>query len=103
MEQKTRFKFLPWPGLNLGPWHLAAAAIATRLPRTPPFSRLLRHAGSYSRTILTPNLQGFIHHIQRYKYILAYMHAFIHKTSLPPISNRPQTMGKWYSFIPDIS
>ena len=31
---------------------------ATRLPRTPPFSRLLRHAGGYSRTILTPNLQG---------------------------------------------
>src|SRR6218665_291891 len=29
---------------------------ATRLPRTPPFSRLLRHAGGYSRTILTPNL-----------------------------------------------
>ena len=29
-----------------------------RLPRTPPFSRLLRHAGGYSRTILTPNLQG---------------------------------------------
>src|SRR6218665_3309845 len=32
--------------------------VATRLPRTPPFSRLLRHAGGYSRTILTPNLQG---------------------------------------------
>src|SRR6218665_1053097 len=27
--------------------------VATRLPRTPPFSRLL---GGYSRTILTPNL-----------------------------------------------
>src|SRR6218665_2938201 len=25
---------------------------------TPPFSRLLRHAGAYSRTILTPNPQG---------------------------------------------
>src|SRR6218665_59485 len=57
MEQKTRSKFLPWPGYNLGPWHLAAAKFATRLPRTPPFSRLLRHAGGYSRTILTPNLQ----------------------------------------------
>src|SRR6218665_3546566 len=43
---------------RLGPWHLAAADVATRLPRTPPFSRLLRHAGGYSRTILTPNLQG---------------------------------------------
>src|SRR6218665_3275405 len=58
MEQKARSKFLPWPGLNLGPWHLAAADVTTRLPRTPPFSRLLRHAGGYSRTILTPNLQG---------------------------------------------
>src|SRR6218665_320206 len=38
--------------------HLAAADVAIRLPRTPPFSRLLRHAGAYSRTILTPNLQG---------------------------------------------
>src|SRR6218665_1257744 len=35
--------------------------VATRLPRPPPFSRLLRHAGGYSRTILTPNLQGFFH------------------------------------------
>src|SRR6218665_452585 len=58
MEQKTRSKFLPWPGV--GPWHLAAADVATRLPRTPPFSRLLRHAGGYSRTILTPNLQGVL-------------------------------------------
>src|SRR6218665_116940 len=32
--------------------------IGIRLLRTPPFSRLLRHAGGYSRTILTPNLQG---------------------------------------------
>ena len=60
MEQKTRSKFLPWPGYNLGPWHLTAADVATRLPRTPPFSRLLRHAGGYSRTILTPNLQGCV-------------------------------------------
>src|SRR6218665_3745903 len=44
--------------LNLKPWHLAAADVATRLPCTHPFSRLLRHAGGYSRTILTPNLQG---------------------------------------------
>src|SRR6218665_2247433 len=36
--------------VGLGPWHL---------PRTPPFSRLLRHAGGYSRTILTPNLQVY--------------------------------------------
>src|SRR6218665_3591969 len=33
--------------------------LASRLPCTPPFSRLLRHARGYSRTILTPNLQGF--------------------------------------------
>src|SRR6218665_3321506 len=32
--------------------------LGIRLPRTPHFSRLLRHAGGYSRTILTPNLQG---------------------------------------------
>src|SRR6218665_29690 len=38
----------------------SGADVATRLPRTPPFSRLLRHAGGYSsRTILTPNLQGY--------------------------------------------
>src|SRR6218665_3954116 len=44
--------------VGVGPWHLAAADVATRLPRTPPFSRLLRHAGGYCRTILTPKLQG---------------------------------------------
>ena len=34
--------------------------LGIRLPRTSLFSRLLRHAGGYSRTILTPNLQyGF--------------------------------------------
>src|SRR6218665_3118924 len=48
MEQKTRSKFLPW--------RVEPRAMASRLPRTPPFSRLLRHAGGYSRTILTPNL-----------------------------------------------
>src|SRR6218665_3621831 len=48
---------------SLGPWHLAAADVATRLPRTPPFSRLLRYAGGYSRTILTPNLQGYCYYI----------------------------------------
>src|SRR6218665_1629840 len=64
MEQKTRSKFLPWLGENLGPWHLAAADGATRLPRTPPFSCLLRHAGDYSRTILTPNLQVTLHYIK---------------------------------------
>src|SRR6218665_1953509 len=58
MEQKPRSKFLRWPGKNRGPWHLAAADVATRLPRTLTFSRLLRHAGGYSKTILTPNLQG---------------------------------------------
>src|SRR6218665_3869424 len=33
--------------------------LASRLPRTPPFSRLLRHSEGYSRTILSPNLQGY--------------------------------------------
>src|SRR6218665_1876904 len=37
---------------------IAAADVAIRLPRTPPFSHLLRHAGGNSRTILTPNLLG---------------------------------------------
>src|SRR6218665_2149267 len=32
--------------------------LASRLPCTPSFSRHLRHAGGYSRTILTPILQG---------------------------------------------
>src|SRR6218665_362800 len=46
---------------------VAAADVATRLPRTPPFSRLLRHAGGYRRTILTPNLQGLIsYHVAIY-------------------------------------
>src|SRR6218665_1197826 len=67
MEQKTRSKFLPWPGYNLGPWHLAATEVATGLPRTPPFSRLLRHAGGYSRTILTPNLHGFMNNRSLYR------------------------------------
>src|SRR6218665_1766936 len=53
------------------PWHLAAADVATRLPRTPPFSRLLRHAGGYSRTILTPNLQGCVNCV--YIYICIYI------------------------------
>src|SRR6218665_2584436 len=35
--------------------------LASRLPRTPPFSRLLRHAGGYSRIILTPNLQVVVY------------------------------------------
>src|SRR6218665_3704482 len=35
MEQKTRSKFLPWPGQNLRPWHLAASDVSIRLPRTP--------------------------------------------------------------------
>jgi len=37
--------------------------LASRLPRTPPFSRLLRHTGGYSRTILIPNLQGWINNL----------------------------------------
>ena len=40
--------------------HIAAADVSTRLPRTPPFSRLLRHIGGYSMTILTPKLQGVL-------------------------------------------
>src|SRR6218665_2871851 len=35
--------------------------LGIRLPRTPPFSHLLRHAGGYSRTILTPNLHILVH------------------------------------------
>src|SRR6218665_1336832 len=51
---------------GVGPWHLAAANVTIRLPRTPPFSRLLRHAGGYSRTILTPNLHdAYIHRYTR--------------------------------------
>src|SRR6218665_996692 len=75
MEQETRSKFLPWRGWNLGPWHLEAADVATRLPRTPPFSRLLRHAGGYSWTILTPNLQGYV--LCRYVCMCACIHVCI--------------------------
>src|SRR6218665_2702954 len=44
-----------WGRTSIGPWHLAAANVTTRLPRTTHFNRLLRHAGGYSGTILTPN------------------------------------------------
>ena len=52
-------------GVEPRPGHLAAADVATRLPRTPPFSRLLRHAEGYSRTIRFLSL-GFlvIHYLQ---------------------------------------
>src|SRR6218665_1672980 len=36
---------------GVGPWHLAPADVATRLQRTPSFSRLLRHAGGYSSSL----------------------------------------------------
>jgi len=54
-----------WPGLDIGPWHLAAANVTTRLPRTPHFSHLLRHAGGYSGTILTPSPQRFLQRPQK--------------------------------------
>src|SRR6218665_2213621 len=50
-------------GRTSGPWHLAAADVATTLPCTPTFSRLLRHAGGYSRTILTPQPAGVNMHL----------------------------------------
>src|SRR6218665_3688648 len=53
-ENSTQISALA--GVELGCRHLAAADVDTRLPLTPPFSRLLRHAGGYSRTILIPNL-----------------------------------------------
>src|SRR6218665_3500923 len=43
---------------NFCPGRGRTSDLATRLSRTRPFNRLLRHAGGYSRTILTPNLQG---------------------------------------------
>src|SRR6218665_664071 len=57
--------------------------LASRLPRTPPFSRLLRHAGGYRRTILTPNLEGVIAHNSQiyvfvYIYIYIYMYVYIY-------------------------
>ena len=53
------FEFCPGRGLNLRPCSLVAANVTTRLQHTqPPFSRLLRHAGGYSGTILTPSPQG---------------------------------------------
>src|SRR6218665_2132878 len=47
--------------------------LGIRLPRTPPFSCLLRHAGGYSRTILTPNLPGYLY-IHIYIIYNIYMH-----------------------------
>src|SRR6218665_1145436 len=78
---------------------IAAADIATRLPRTPPFSRLLRHAGSYSRTILTPNLQGVDNRIAKVLY-----HIYIsHLTSLisPPYFVKHKS-NKFYSVSAEI-
>ena len=48
-----------------------AANITTRLRRTTPFSRLLRHAVGYSETILTPNLQGFIYFYTNSAFLLS--------------------------------
>jgi len=48
---------------------------------------------TYTHTCMHTNI-----HIQRYTYILAYMHEFIQK-SKPPLSHQPHTMGKWYSFV----
>src|SRR6218665_2300191 len=75
MEHKTRSRL----GTS---WHLAAADVATRLPCTPPFSRLLRHAGGYSKTILTPNLQGITSNLPL---------TFCAKTTSDPTSNLPLT------------
>src|SRR6218665_2985120 len=47
----------------------------------------------YTHTCMHTNI-----HIQRCTYILAYMHEIIHKNK-PPLSHRPQTMGKLHSFI----
>src|SRR6218665_3656293 len=58
-SRKLDPNFCPGRGRTLD---LAATDVATRLPCTHPFSRLLRHAGGYSRTILTPNLQGLLWH-----------------------------------------
>ena len=41
MKQKSRFKFLPWPGLKHGPRSLMAANMTTRLWRTPSAARLI--------------------------------------------------------------
>jgi len=35
MKQKSRFKCLPWPGLNPGPRSIMAAKVTTLLRRTP--------------------------------------------------------------------
>src|SRR6218665_3010580 len=48
---------------------------------------------TYTHTCMHTNI-----HLQRCTNILAYMHEFIHKNK-PPLSHRPQTMGKRYSFI----
>src|SRR6218665_3409071 len=41
-SRKLDPNFCPGRARHFGHWHLAAADVATRLPRTPPFSRLLR-------------------------------------------------------------
>src|SRR6218665_471848 len=58
--------------------------LASRLPRTPPFSRLLRHAGGYSRTILTPNLQGLAVNCQLKFWLLS---SFQHNRERCPLKN----------------
>ena len=61
--------------------------LASRLPRTPPFSRLLRHAGDHSRTILTPNLQVVRIGMECVDIIHLMAHGAVHKVRHAIFSN----------------
>ena len=55
-KQKSRFKFLPWPGLNLGPCSLMAAKVTARLRRTPLFT--IEHYNVVERGYINQILQS---------------------------------------------
>src|SRR6218665_2637409 len=78
------------------PWNQAAADVATRLPRTPPFSLLLRHAGGYSRTIVTLNLHVYIY---IYIYTCIYIYIYIYITYSVHHSSDQQLFHSMYPYV----
>src|SRR6218665_1402675 len=72
-SRKLDSNFCPDRDRTSDPWHLAAAHVVTRLPRTPPFSRLLRHEGGWlQQDNSSPEPAGVL------KWYLSIMHSNMH-------------------------